>query len=136
MGRTLSTLFTKYNPKVPDQSKLNRTAVGHYANYQTHALTGEEKDTPLDLLESVCSWKQFQEDKTKSWNLGKVALTRKELIDKKDQRNNPYYNVAVDDVIISGHNEIWGDQFRNFLYRFVAVQNADDRECFKTGEKH
>lgn len=34
LGRRISSLFTSYNPRQPDQSELDRTAVGHYAGYR------------------------------------------------------------------------------------------------------
>lgn len=40
------------------------------------------------------------------------------------QRNNPYFNVTVADEVISGHNQIWSDEFLVFMYHFIAVQNA------------
>ena len=46
---------------------------------------------------------------------------------KKGQHNNPYYNVVVDDAIISGHSEIWRSRFIEFVSRLIAVQDA--RRC-------
>ena len=134
IGRTFSTLFTKYNPDRPDQSKLNRTAIGHYGGYQTHALVSKPDQIDVAALSrSVCGWEEFQKGETDQWDLGVIALQRKSLIKQPGQRNNPYYNVAVDDVIVSGHNKIWGDQFMEFLYRFVGVQDA--MPCHEGGEK-
>jgi hypothetical protein len=38
--------------------------------------------------------------------------------------------VRVEKGIISGHNDIWGEAFSDFVYRFVAVQ--DYRTCPST----
>ena len=134
IGRTFDTIFTKYNPDRPDQSKLNRTAIGHYGGYQTHALVSKPDQIDVATLsQSVCGWEKFQTGETDQWDLGAIALERKSLIEQPGQRNNPYYNVAVDDVIVSGHNKIWGDQFMEFLYRFVGVQDA--MRCREGGEK-
>ena len=134
IGRTFDTIFTKYNPDRPDQSKQNRTAIGHYGGYQTHALVSKPDQVDVATLsQSVCGWGKFQKGETDQWDLGAIALERKSLIEQPGQRNNPYYNVAVDDVIVSGHNKIWGDQFMEFLYRFVGVQDA--MRCREGGEK-
>ena len=134
IGRRFSTLFTKYNPERPDQSRLNRTAIGHYAGYQTHALIRQPEQPSLSpMQQSVCRWEEFKKGESDLWDLGAVALERKSLIRQAGQRNNPYYNVAVDDVIVSGHNKIWGDLFMEFLYRFVGVQDA--KPCDAGGEK-
>jgi hypothetical protein len=131
LGRHLSSLFTKYNPDRPEQSKLDRTAIGHYSGYQTHELCLRDKDADLATRpDSVCEWEWFREGGTDAWNLGRVVLERKDLVMKESQRMNPYYNVVVDDAIISGHSGIWEPKFfMEFISRFVTVQEA--KPCYK-----
>ena len=136
-GRLLSSLFTKYNPDRPRQSKLDRTAIGHYRGYQTHELRLGDKDAALlPRLSSVCRWERFREGKTHDWDLERVVLERKHSMRHKDQRTNPYYNVAVDDAIISGHSGIWEPEFfMEFIFRLVTVQDAKSCREYLTGVK-
>ena len=139
IGRYLSSLFSKYNTDIhPEQPDLDRTAVGHYTGYQTHELNlkseGEAQTSPINV---VCGWKKFREDPTvQSWQVENVILKRKEFQKKTElMRNwqmNPYYNVIVDDKIISGHSGIWEPEyFMKFLYEFVRVQ--DTNPCRNAG---
>lgn len=135
LGRHFSSLFTKYNPGRPEQSKLDRTAVGHYPGYQTHELCLMDKNADLATrLDSVCEWQRFRKGETDDWNLGRVVLERKDLVKKEPQRMNPYYNVAVDDAIISGHSGIWEPEFfMEFISRFVTVQEAKPCYMYQPG---
>lgn len=135
LGRHLSSLFTKYNPGRPEQAKLDRTAIGHYPGYQTHVLCLRDKDADLATrTNSVCEWERFREGETDTWNLGRVLLERKDPVMKKNQRMNPYYNVVVDDAIISGHSGIWEPEFfMEFISRFVTVQEAKSCAEYQPG---
>ncbi|MFZ1545503.1 MAG: hypothetical protein WAT12_00130, partial [Candidatus Nitrotoga sp.] len=74
-----------------------------------------------------CGWEGFFGDSDQSWNLGPVLLKRKKTEISGHQRMNPYYNVVVDDAVISGHSGIWEPRFMEFITRFVMVQ--DERLC-------
>ena len=128
MGRYISSLFTRYNPGQEDQPALDRTAVGHYAGYQTHELRLADKAATLVPRKKIrCGWEGFFGDSGQSWNLGPVLLKRKKTEISGHQRMNPYYNVVVDDAVISGHSRIWEPRFMEFITRFVMVQ--DERLC-------
>ena len=130
IGRRMSNFFTKYNPRFPSQKKLNTTAIGHYSDYQTHTLKADLENEIVSLRASVCAWQDFQTDsEIDDWELGGVRLTRNPGVRQSGQRNNPYYNVAVADEVISGHNGIWTERFMEFLYRFVAAQEARPSAC-------
>jgi hypothetical protein len=78
----------------------------------------------------VCEWMPFGEGKTRHWDLGSVILKRNARVMKLDkhQNMNSYYNVVVDDAIISGHSGIWGPKFfMEFIPRFVAAQKREYR---------
>ena len=131
VGRILSNLFTDYNPARPDQGKLNRTAIGHYEPYQTHRLYLEppsntrQKGQDLGFRAALCSWRDFQSGTSDQWDLQNgLVLERNAEMSVDGQRNNPYINVTVADEVISGHNQIWSDEFLVFMYRFIAVQDA------------
>ena len=147
LGRRLSSLFTKYNAsRFPHESKLDRTAVGHYPGYQTHELTLLNEKFPFASPgDSVCEWQLFAKFERSpgaktDWDLGRVTLKRndrvkelskgKELIKVKDeemyygQHMIPYYNVVVDKGIIPDHSGIWEPMFfKEFIPRFIAAQD-------------
>jgi pimeloyl-ACP methyl ester carboxylesterase len=129
-GRFLSTLFTKYNPNFPEQPELDRTAIGHYADYQTHELRLGGKQEFESVPHAVCEWERFRKSETDGWDLKRVTLKRNDRLKKlgPTQQMNPYYNVVVDDAIISGHSGIWDPKFfMEFIPRFVAVQKREYR---------
>ncbi|PZQ34132.1 MAG: hypothetical protein DI562_00590 [Stenotrophomonas acidaminiphila] len=125
-GRALSTLFSEHRDA--RQRSQNIRAIGHYAPFQTHTLT-ENKGAAATagLGEFACAWQAYSRGDTDQWAVGPVALNRIAPPDSGSRRFNPYMVVRVEKGIISGHNDIWGEAFSDFVYRFVAVQ--DYRPC-------
>lgn len=125
-GRAVSTLFSEHRDA--RQRSQNIRAIGHYAPFQTHTLT-ENKGTAntASLGAFACAWQAYSRGDTDHWTVGPVALNRLAPADSGSRRFNPYLVVGVEKGIISGHNDIWGDAFSDFVYRFVAVQ--DYRTC-------
>lgn len=121
-GRTLATLFSEHRDA--EQRRENVQAIGHYPPFQTHTLTLRRGNsvTPAELEDVACAWKAYSSGDTDRWDAGTVALTRLAPPDSGSRRFNPYMVASVEKGIISGHNDIWGEQFSDFLYRFVAVQ--------------
>ena len=135
MGRTLGTFTHSYASD--EQRAKDRTTVGHYRPFITHELRLRDAQiselAPLQLSsynDFRCSWRDFQRtDEVDIWDLGDILLERDKSIQTKSQRRNPFYNVRVKPEIIQDHNDIWGDRFGEFLYRFVAVQSASLSNC-------
>lgn len=120
-GRTLATLFSEHRDA--EQRRENIQAIGHYAPFRTHALTlGADGAASADLDDIACDWKAYSKGDVDRWDAGAVTLTRLAPPGSGSQRFNPYMVASVEKDIISGHNDIWGEQFSDFLYRFVAVQ--------------
>ncbi|QWF19607.1 alpha/beta hydrolase [Lysobacter capsici] len=125
-GRALATLFSEHS--TPEQRRQNIQAIGHYAPYRTHTLMQLATPATVDFKDFACAWKAYSIGTSNRWNVGAVALARTPAKPESSQsslesaRFNPYMVVGVEKGIISGHNEIWGDEFSDFLYRFVAVQ--------------
>lgn len=135
-GREFSTAFSKYNPEKPEQKERNITAIGHYSGYLTHTLklkSRENETTLVPLSNAVCNWEKYQQGKSDNWDLVTVSLARMGTIKIDGQRNTPFYNVEVDDAILSGHEMTWSGEFMNFLYKFVAVQDA--KPCYMYNNK-
>lgn len=134
VGRAFGTLFQSHVSA--EQKKRNRTALGHYAPFVTHSLNlvaavPGEPGAPLRLTQHVeygCAWQAYQAGSTDAWSLGDLELGRMPAIQNEAQRRNPYFNVSVDPGIIGSHNDIWGERFSQFLYRFIAVQSWRRRE--------
>jgi pimeloyl-ACP methyl ester carboxylesterase len=134
LGRAFGTLFQSHVSK--EQKRRNRIALGHYGPFITHnlnlaAATSENPDVPLRLAEHIeygCAWQAYQAGSTDIWSLGALELGRMPSIQNEAQRRNPYFNVSVDPGIIASHNDIWGERFSQFLYRFIAVQSWRRRQ--------
>lgn len=130
IGRTLSTLFSKYDPKVENQRRADRTAIGHFQPYNTHSLTSDSPSIAT-LTESLCNWVSFRTGKSKSWQINGAKLYRSGRMKSPGQYANPYYVVQVEEGVIPDHNSIWQGAFRDFIYLFVAVQKQDESRCGK-----
>lgn len=123
IGRALATVFSEHRDA--EQRRENIRAIGHYDPFRTHELllTSDGESGPVELGAIACSWKDYRKGLSDHWQAGPVVLQR--LSTSGAHRFNPYMVVRVADGIISGHSEIWGEQFADFLYRFVAVQTGD-----------
>ncbi len=136
VGRTLSTLFTEYRDG--EQRDQNTTAIGHYEPYRTHLLKpAPQAGTPAASAVAVqaCTWDAFRKGTVDEWQAGGARLDRLAPPDSGSRRFNPYLVVSVEKGIISSHNDIWGESFTNFLYRFVAVQTYGSCPQTRTGEQ-
>lgn len=127
LGRSVSSVFQSHVSG--RQREENRTALGHYAPFLTHRL---RLDAPSSAQDSAryaaygCDWQRYQQGKP-TWELGGMTLERAADVQGTSQQRNPYYNVQVDAGIIENHSAIWGEQFTQFLYRFMAVQSWRER---------
>lgn len=131
-GRALATVFSEHSSS--EQRRQNVQAIGHYAPYQTHTLMRLATPATVEFGEFACAWKAYNTGTRDQWDVGAVALARtpykseSALSSTQPAPFNPYMVVAVDKGIISSHNDIWGNEFSDFLYRFVAVQGSH-RKC-------
>lgn len=134
IGRSLGTLFESHT--TDEQRRENRTALGHYSPFQTHDLNliSSAPDRRRRHLRLTgynaygCAWQNFQSGATDTWSLGELELSRRPALQNDAQRRNPFINVSVDAGVIGGHNDIWGEDFSQFLYRFIAVQSWRPKE--------
>jgi hypothetical protein len=124
LGRNLATLFSEHRDS--RQRAENVTAVGHYEPFQTHKLSVVEPSS-VSLRAAACAWEGFTRGEVDEWHAGALVLRRTPEQERSVGRFSPYLNVAVDDAIVRGHNGIWEQTFADFLYYFVAVQEA--RSC-------
>ncbi len=137
-GRFFSTLFEKHKdttrpnavtqqPQEIAQGSANRTAIGHFAPYQTHTLSHQDMPRALDdlgMLQSVRSgWTQDAPGAQMSFP-GSVLTHEHNSVGR-----NPYLLIKVDKKIIPGHNEIYDPRVIEFLRHFILVSTQE------TGEK-
>ncbi len=127
-GRTLSNLFTKYNPSKKEQKELDRTAIGHYSDYITHQLYAPDEVDDFDSQsEQDCImpskktiWNNFKLNQCKYWGNSKALLS------DNHPRNNdymvPYMNISVSADLIQDHSKIWQNDLSDFIIDFIAVQ--------------
>lgn len=131
-GRALATVFSEHSSS--EQRRQNVQAIGHYAPYQTHTLRRLATPATVEFGKFACAWKAYNTGTRDQWEVGAVALARtpykseSALSSTQPAPFNPYMVVAVEKGIISSHNDIWGNEFSDFLYRFVAVQGSN-RKC-------
>lgn len=134
-GRWFSTRFNRYNSRWPDQRGADRTAIGHYGPYRTHELAslpgapGLDPDQEENLDDLVCAWKSFRHGDRSDWTVLDTRLERLDPLNREGQYSNPYLVVQVDGAVIPDHSRIWQDDFRDFLYAFVAVQGRREDRC-------
>ncbi|HEY0684538.1 MAG TPA: alpha/beta hydrolase [Steroidobacter sp.] len=124
LGRKIATLFSEHRDS--RQRAENVTAVGHYEPFQTHTLRVVEPSS-ISLRAAACAWEGFTRGDVNEWHVGELVLRRTPEQEQSVGRFSPYLNVAVDDAIVRGHNGIWEQTFADFLYYFVAAQEA--RSC-------
>jgi hypothetical protein len=81
--------------------------LGNYPQYQTHELVTQEGGT--------CTTASAPEGGlTESFRAGQLCLRR-----TKGSPNNPFLVVKTSSDIINGHNGIWSEEFRDWLFHYV-----------------
>ena len=134
-GRLFSTFFEKERAE-RDQEAKNRTAVGHYAAYQTHRLNALQEasfnpDQALSLDKQLQAFVRFSRlwDERAQTDL-KLPDIGVRLIKTGDtDRFNPYLSIYVDGALIPDHNEIYDPRVIEFLRQLImlAIQEDDPK---------
>lgn len=137
-GRFFSTLLEKHQevtrtnavtqqPQDIEQGSADRTAIGHFAPYQTHTLTYQDMPRApddLNMLQSIrTGWTQDAPGAQMVFP-GSVLAHEHNSVGR-----NPYLLIKVDQQIIPGHNEIYDPRVIEFLRHFILVSTQE------TGEK-
>ncbi len=114
-----------------NNADTDRYAVGHNRLLLSHdlkaiddeSLSTSEKDRilqePAVLLSSFDGevWTNSLQDG--AINFGKTILTSRNIT----QPNSPYLNIWTNKEVMSGHNDIWTDEVKMFLYYMVGLTN-------------
>ncbi len=142
VGRWFSTRFRKY--REPLQKRADRRTVGHFEPFRTHFLEatgggGGISDDRSRRKECLC---RFQYKKPLAMEMGVTGLTPGRLLaaevdfpgsklrrddgpgpdgEPKAPPRTPVLVVAVDNEIISGHNDIYRPVFIDFLRYFIVL---------------
>ncbi len=133
LGRMFSTFFESHstmrrhecqgtgvnNMKPVDiaQGSADRSAVGHFEQYQTHLLkaAGEGDDSIFDLKRAYSDWSAS--DTTDVDVYSSVTLISK----GRTTPRNPYMNIEVAEDLMDGHNDIWGGRITEFIIELITV---------------
>lgn len=108
-GRWLSTFFEQ------DFEYQNKIAIGHYKPFKTHELYKLKNSQNINAVSL---------DEAKNKDRGLVFEDSK-LICLNDTKN-PFFVVAVDNNVISGHSGIYKDVFLNFIDEFFTLSILEE----------
>ncbi len=112
-----------------DEFAADKTAVGHFAPFQTHFMKPRDQTSNLDQMQQLLSLQNQWESQTYNGTLDFSQVQLKHL--GKTTPLNPYLNIYVDGKIIADHNDIWGDKLLSFIQELFVISTNSD----KTPEK-
>lgn len=134
LGRRLNVFFETHNPATLthctdsgqetitlDTSYTDRYAVGHNRFLLTHELTADStvKSTSEVKEKHMTDFSTFDWAKVKDRNEVNfllTTLTSREITTPY----NPYLNIWTNNQVMCGHNDIWTDEVKVFLYKMVV----------------
>ncbi|RYY75750.1 MAG: lipase [Gammaproteobacteria bacterium] len=132
LGRIFSTVFESHKPLVRHECtatgllptkiseyKADKTAVGHFNPYQTHAMTPRKQWSNLSTVQQFSllqnQWASL--DYGGTLDFSEVRLQHF----GKTTPHNPYMNIYVDKKIMPDHNNIWRNELMSFIEEMVMV---------------
>ena len=140
IGRSLSTLFESHTTlerhycsgpgasgKVPmriREGQADRNTVGHFEPYLTHRLDPappfqRKADFRLSQLQTL--WSEHDNDEALNFPGSRLSSL------KRTTALNPYLNIRVDEELIGGHNDIWGDAVIAFVRDLILISTTPAR---------
>lgn len=104
------------------QSTADRSTVGHFEPYQTHRLEPIASEAGIarnfSLEKAYLHWSAHD-------NSVPGVYTTIDLVSKKRTTpRNPYMNIIVDEELMDGHNDIWGDGVIGFINELIMVSTT------------
>lgn len=130
-GRIFSTFFETHNridrnecgrPLTHDEGAADRWAVGHFEPLVTHTLTPAPQDSALKTAEYKNIANVWSQQKSgNSTQYGSTILTHLD----KTLPLNPYLNVQVSKEIMSGHNDVFGEDLMEFIRTFIVLSTNE-----------
>lgn len=131
-GRRFSTLFEKERKEL-DQGRKNRTAIGHYAPYQTHRLDPVKTDTgspklTFSIADQLETFLRFSEQWDKPEAIDIVLPGSGVRLSKtgSTHRFDPYLSIYVDGDLIPDHNAIYDPRVTEFIRQLIMLSIQDD----------
>ncbi len=139
LGRTLNTFFETHDElkrnncgyvMTLDEGEADRNTVGHYEPLISHTLTQAE-NKPSQQVARVFNAKNIwaQQKPGESIRFGGTMLTHL----KKTPPQSPYLNVKVDEALMDGHNDIYGDKIAEFIELLINLSTDDKFDEPKQG---
>ncbi|MGR9114698.1 MAG: esterase [Gammaproteobacteria bacterium] len=130
-GRIFSTLFETHDtiernecgrPLTLDEGAADRWAVGHFEPLVTHTLTPAPDDSTLPTAEfKTVTQTWSSQSPGNSTRYGTTILTHL----NKTLPLNPYLNIQVSKEIISGHNDVFGEDLMEFIRRLIVLSTDE-----------
>jgi hypothetical protein len=131
-GRYLSTLFETHSVLKRhycnedgeqvmwlDEGDADREAVGHFETFRTHRLLPASQSA---VRSTDFDFQSLQQNWAKQKPAEKLMFESAELQHLDRTRSlNPYLNIYVDEALIAGHNEIWGDEVVSFIRDMIMI---------------
>ncbi|MDH5377399.1 MAG: esterase [Gammaproteobacteria bacterium] len=126
-GRWFSTFFESHQQIQREECKrshllhegyADRNTVGHYDRLVTHELKPVTKktDTKSQAVDSLIDHWRKQREGT-STQIGPTILTHL----GKTHPQNPFLNIYVDSQLISGHNDVFGEDIMEFIRQLIVL---------------
>lgn len=112
-------------------------AIGHLERYRTHTLAATaaapaRPQSERSVTEAAAKLTAIQSRKSAPTAPGEQLVFDHGILTKRDNphgvANFPYLSVYTDAAMIKDHNDIWNDQFREFMFEFVTKQVMQYRE--------
>lgn len=137
-GRYLSTLFEKHTVLKRhycnedgeqvmwlDEGEADREAVGHFEIFRTHRLLPVSQSA---VRSADFDFQSLQQNWSKQKPAAKLKFESVELQHLDRTRPlNPYLNIYVDEALIGGHNEIWGDKAVSFIRDMIMISTMSPK---------
>jgi hypothetical protein len=106
-------------PLMVQEGSADRTAVGHFEPFMTHRLKSvSDRTKRIESFDYRLLSKMWLGQKSS----GTLKFESADLVHKgKTHPFNPYLNVYVDEDLMDGHNDIWGEGITSFIRDLIHV---------------
>ena len=112
--------MVNHKPVTIPQWSADKNTIGHFEPYHTHYLKPPKENAPttFDLERAYFEWSAHDPEQQDIYTT--VDLYSKQ----RTTARNPYMNIIVDEALMDGHNDIWGDQIIGFISELITVSTT------------
>jgi hypothetical protein len=128
--------FSQSAPQDGERASVMYT-IGHLERYRTHTLVAtvaapSTSQSDSSVTEAAATLTAIQSRKSAPTAPGEQLVfnhgTMTRLDNPRGVPNFPYLSIYTDGSMITDHNDIWNDRFREFMFEFVSKQVMEYRE--------